>query len=58
VHAGELLVASATTWQRAAGIQNTAQRDAVLRDVNAQWQQFQSLVRESTESGQASPATR
>jgi hypothetical protein len=58
VQAGELVVASATTWKRAAGIQNTAQRDAVLRDVNVQWQQFQSLVRESTESGQASPGSR
>lgn len=67
VHAGELVVASATTWKRAAGLHNTAQRDAILRDVNAQWQQFQNLVRESAdlaarggreESGQASPVTR
>jgi hypothetical protein len=67
VQAGELVVASATTWKRAAGLQDSAQRDAVLRDVSAQWQRFQSLVRESAdlaarggreESGQASPATR
>src|SRR5262245_31836566 len=67
LQAGELVVASATTWKRAAGIQDVAQRDAVLREVSAQWQQFKSLVREATdlaarsgreESGQASPATR
>lgn len=67
LQAGELVVASATTWKRAAGVQDVAQRDAVLREVSAQWQRFKNLVRESAdlaarggreESGQASPATR
>ncbi|HEY7648704.1 MAG TPA: hypothetical protein VID04_06825 [Methylomirabilota bacterium] len=67
LQAGDVVVASATTWKRAAGIQDGAQRDAILRDVSAQWQRFGILVRESAalagrtgreESGQASPATR
>jgi hypothetical protein len=66
LQAGDVVVASATTWKRASGIPDGAQRDAILRDVSAQWQQFRSLVRESAalarggceESEQASPATR
>jgi hypothetical protein len=67
VQAGELVVASATTWKRAAGVQDVAKRDATLREVNAQWQRFANLVRESAdlatrggreESGQASPGSR
>jgi hypothetical protein len=67
LQAGDLVVASATTWKRTAGLQDGAQRDAILREVSAQWQRFRNLVRESAdlagrggreESGQASPATR
>ena len=49
IQAAELVVRSANTWQRSAGVQDTVQRDTILREVGVQWQGFQNLVREATE---------
>ena len=49
IEAGELVVRSAATWQRAAGVQDVGQRDTILREVGVQWQAFGNLVRETSE---------
>jgi hypothetical protein len=49
IEAAALAIRSADTWRRAAGVQDVAQRDTILREVSVQWQAFQKLVRETSE---------